>query len=87
MLLALYWPRFNKPGAVGSMLGGFVGYLSLYVAGFVIYGEIRPMCLFKIDPVIWGIGISFLSGIIFSLTTASPPEHLVCKFFLQQPPK
>ena len=83
MSLALYWPRFNKYGAAASMLGGFVGYLSLYVAGFVIYGEIRPMCLFKIDPVIWGIGISFLSGIIFSLITAPPPEHLVCKFFLK----
>ena len=83
--LALYWPRFNKYGAAASMLGGFAGYLFLYTAGFLVYGEIRPLCLFGIDPLIWGVGVSLLSGVTFALATPRPPQHLVCKFFCSNP--
>jgi len=83
--LALYWPRFNKYGAAASMLGGFTGYLSLYAVGFFAYGEIRPLCLYGIDPLIWGVGISLLSGVMFTLATPRPPEYLVYKFFYSEP--
>jgi Na+/pantothenate symporter len=83
MVLALYWPRFNKYGAAASMLGGFTGYLSLYAAGFLSYGEIRPVCPFGIDPLIWGIGISLILGLGFTLITPAPPQHLVRRFFWQ----
>lgn len=81
MALALYWPRFNKYGAAASMLGGFTGYLSLYAAGFFAYRDIRPLCLFGIDPLIWGVGISLISGVTFALITPMPPQRLVCEFF------
>ena len=84
IVLALYWPNFNKYGAAASMLGGFTGYLSLYAAGFLSYREIRPVCPFGVAPLIWGMGISLLLGVTFALATPRPPQHLVCKFFYKE---
>lgn len=81
MALALYWPRFNRTGALLTMLGGFLAYLSLYVAGFFLYGNAVPVRPLGLDPLIWGFAASLLFAIVGTLSTAPPPERLVRKFF------
>ena len=81
MALALYWPRFNKTGALVSMIGGFLAYLALYIAGFVLYGGTSPVRPLGFDPLIWGFAASLVFAGIGTLATAPPPERLVRKFF------
>ncbi len=81
MALGLYWPRFNKAGALASMIGGFLAYLALYVAGFVLYGNTTPVRPLGFDPLIWGFAASLVFAWIGTFATAPPPERLVRKFF------
>lgn len=81
MALALYWPRANKSGMLAAMLGGFSVYLSLYLTGYVVYRAAQPVMLLSLDPLIWGFAASLVAGVLVSLATAPPPEHLVRKFF------
>ncbi|MFQ5741283.1 MAG: hypothetical protein ACE5JX_19980 [Acidobacteriota bacterium] len=79
--LALYWPRFNKVGALASMIGGFATYLSFYLAGFLLYGRSVPFRLLGLDPLIWGFATSLLLAGLGTLATPPPPRHLVRKYF------
>ena len=81
MTLALYWPRFNKTGALAAMIGGFLAYLALYIAGFVLYASTSPVRPFGFDPLIWGFAASLVFAWIGTFATAPPPERLVRKFF------
>lgn len=56
--LGLYWPRFNKAGAIASMLGGFGAYLALYLVGFLVYDSTAPVRPLGLDPLIWGFTTS-----------------------------
>ncbi len=84
MTLALYWPRFNKTGALASMIGGFLAYLALYIAGFVLYGGTSPVRPLGFDPLIWGFAASLLFAWIGTVATPPPPERLVRKFFYRE---
>lgn len=79
--LGLYWPRFNKTGAITSMASGTLVYVSLYVIGFVSMGEISPIRPLGLDPLIWG----FLASLLASGfgTYAGPPNSrpVLQKFF------
>ena len=47
--LAIYWPKTTSVGAAAAMISGFVVYLGLYVAGYIIYGSPRPVNVLKLD--------------------------------------
>jgi Na+/pantothenate symporter len=79
--LALYWPRFNTTGALASMLGGFVSYLGLYIAGFILYGSNVPVRPFGFDPLIWGFAVSLISAWIGTRVSPPPARSLVDRFF------
>ncbi|MCA9269064.1 MAG: hypothetical protein KDA41_11365, partial [Planctomycetales bacterium] len=81
--LALYWPRFNKQGAIASMGMGFVCYTSLYVAGYVASGctAMRPYEPLDFHPFVVGAAASLVSAVVVTLATVPPPERLVAKFF------
>jgi Na+/pantothenate symporter len=81
--LGLYWPRFNAKGALSSMVGGFVTYLGLYVAGYIIYGESIPVRPFGFDPLIWGFVASLVLAVAVTVFTCSHPEAHVRRFFYQ----
>jgi Na+/pantothenate symporter len=84
MALSLYWPRVNVQGATVGMLGGFLAHLGLYVAGFAMGQGFSPYRVLSMDPIIWGLGISFLGVIVVSLLTAPPPEELVRRYFYKE---
>jgi Na+/proline symporter len=68
-------------GAIVSMLIGFLVHLSLYLVG---NGFEEPMRPFELDPVVVGIGVSFLAGILTSFATKPPPRDLVLKYFYRR---
>ncbi len=79
--LGLYWPRFTRQGAIASMLGGFLVYMGLYLAGFILYGGTSPVRLLGLDPLIWGFLASLLAAMIVTYLTPPPPEQIVARFF------
>lgn len=79
--LGLYWKRMTAAGAIVSMLIGFLVHLSLYLVG---NGFEEPMRPFELDPVVVGIGVSFLAGILTSFATKPPPRDLVLKYFYRR---
>ncbi len=81
--LALYWPRFNRAGALAAMVGGLAAYLGLYLAGFALYQSTIPVRPLGFDPLIWGFVASLVSGYLGAKATEAPPRRLVRKFFGQ----
>jgi hypothetical protein len=68
------------------MLGGFLFHLSLYGAGYLAYGRFSSYRLLGLDPVIWGLAVSFFLVIVVSKATPPPPRHLVRRYFFKQQP-
>ena len=76
MALALYWPRVNTPGVLSAMIGGIISYLILHAFKIQLPG-FDPV----LDPLLWGFATSLALGIIVTLCTPPPDEHIVRKFF------
>jgi SSS family solute:Na+ symporter/sodium/pantothenate symporter len=91
--LALYWRRATRPGALASMVAGFTSVLALYVLGWCGVGKegltgpasrgFAPLYLFGLDPLIYGLIVSFGLGFVVSLLTPSPPAEEVDRYFLE----
>ena len=84
VLLMLYWPRCNKQGAIGGMLGGFTTHVILYSIGFLQTGRMEAYQPFNFHPFIAGLIAAFASVVIITLLTPPPPQHLVRKFFYRE---
>lgn len=83
LLMACYWRRATKEGVIAAMASGALTVLALNVSGWVQYGyfAFRPYQLLGIEPVVWGIGVSAVVGIIVTLLTPPPEEELVRRMF------
>ncbi len=79
--LALYWPRYNSPGAIVGMIGGFGIHLALYLSGWQMYDTFRAYTPLGVDPIIWGLAVSFTVSVATTLATAPPDEDLVHRYF------
>ncbi len=79
--LGLYWPRFNAAGAFACMVGGFIAYLGLYVAGFVAFGGATPIRPLGLDPLIWGFACSLLCAVAGTYTAPPSPERILRTHF------
>lgn len=79
--LMLYWPRFNRQGALAGMLGGFATHVTLYTVGTLKSGKVDAYELFNFHPFMVGLFASFVLAISVALVTTPPPEHLVRKYF------
>ena len=79
--LGLYWKRMTTPGAIASMLIGFLSHLSLYVAGWVAgAGFDKPYRPLSLDPVVIGIGASFIGAVIVTMMTKPPSDEIVRRY-------
>jgi SSS family solute:Na+ symporter/sodium/pantothenate symporter len=85
MALTLYWPRANAAGTAYSMLAGFVAVGALYAIGLRDSGRFEPWTPFDLHPFVWGLIGSILGGIVGTLATPAPAEHLVAKYFYRKP--
>ena len=79
--LMLYWPRFNRQGALAGMLGGFATHVTLYTVGTLMKGKVAAYYLFDFHPFMVGLFASFVIAIAVACLTPPPPEHLVRKYF------
>jgi sodium/pantothenate symporter len=96
VVLALYWRRATRAGALAAALGGFLTLASLYVIGSVeayrhsdgAFKAIQfvPVYLFGVDPVVYGLLASFVFGVGVSLVTKPLPEKYVDRYFLADTP-
>ena len=82
VVFALYWPRATAGGCMVGMAGGFLVHLSLYAAGSVINGSFFvPVRVLNMDPILWGLGASFVATYVGCLVTREPEEGLVRTYF------
>jgi SSS family solute:Na+ symporter/sodium/pantothenate symporter len=91
-VLGLYWRRATRSGALAGLVGGFGTVTALYVLGWLGVGkegksgpaaqDFAPAYLLDLDPVLWGLFISFVLAVVVSLLTAPPPEKHVDRYFL-----
>ena len=80
--LMLYWPRFNRYGALAGMLGGFGTHVTLYAVGTILAdGKVSAYKLFDFHPFMVGLLASMTLAVLVTLLTAPPPESLVRKYF------
>ncbi|HEV3204690.1 MAG TPA: hypothetical protein VGY77_09910 [Gemmataceae bacterium] len=124
-VLALYWRKATRSGALAAMIGGFASVLILYVLGWAGVGKpapiethatflapltattpfdalplvagvrqfaqtgpatepFAPLYLHDLDPVIYGLLISFGLGIVVSMVTGPLPQKHVDRYFLEE---
>ncbi len=91
-VLALYWRRATRAGALAALLGGFGTIALLNVLGWYGVGKrgltgpaadpFAPVYLFGLDPMIPGLVVSFALGIGVSLLTRPLPEEAVDYYFV-----
>jgi Na+/pantothenate symporter len=90
LLMLVFWRRATVPGMFASILCGAGTMLAFYLIGGVLgYGSpligqatsFRPYFLGGVDPLIWSLAVSFLTGVGVSLATRPCDEALVSKFF------
>jgi SSS family solute:Na+ symporter/sodium/pantothenate symporter len=95
-LMLSYWRRATAAGTIASMLAGFGTMMTLYGYGFfrALSGydrgigpatSFRPYFLLDCDPLVWGLLVSLIAGVVVSLLTKPPSPELVSKLFDAQP--
>jgi SSS family solute:Na+ symporter/sodium/pantothenate symporter len=91
-LMTAFWRRATAAGAIAAMLAGAGTMIVLYGIGFTSddpkIGQatsFRPHFLFGLEPIVWGLLASFVTGIIVSLVTRPPAPELVSRLFDAQP--
>ena len=73
-VLALYWRRFNFPGALAAVVAGT---LSATAWGYFAGG---PGAVFDIQPAAPGCAIAILAGVLVALATAPPSAQTAALF-------
>ena len=90
-MMIAYWRRASAAGAMTAMIGGVLCILSLYAAGWYAYPElwakhdIKAYNLLGLDPIIWGLAISSLLGVVVTLCTSPPDAERVSRLFDAEP--
>jgi len=97
-LFLAFWRRATHQGAVAAMAAGAATTLGLYAYGFLLarggYDPhigapsklFVPYYLGGLDPCVWGLSVSLLSGLAVSLLTPPPDPARVALLFDRQPP-
>jgi len=115
-VMALYWQRATRAGALAAVLGGFLTIFLLWGLGWmgvakaesqdsappetrapaispsretekaVTNPSIKPLYLWDLDPLVYGLAVSFAAGIGVSLLTQPPPQDHVNRYFLEKEP-
>ncbi|GIW87381.1 MAG: sodium/panthothenate symporter [Isosphaeraceae bacterium] len=94
-LMSCFWRRATAAGALAAMLAGVATTVGLYLAGYILgvqgidqgigprpsapaYG---PYYLLGLDPCVWGLVVSAVSGVGVSLVTRAPDAMRIARLF------
>lgn len=87
-LMMCYWRRATAIGVGAAMLSGAATMIALYTAGMFApppaigpEAGFRPYYLFGMEPLLYGVLVSLLVGIVVSYCTEPPEEKLVAPMF------
>jgi SSS family solute:Na+ symporter/sodium/pantothenate symporter len=91
-LMAAFWRRATAAGVIAAMLCGVGTVLTLFAVGWLapwldyeqLIGQqtaFRPYYLFGLDPIVWGLGVSLVTGVVVSLQTEPVEPARVSLFF------
>jgi sodium/pantothenate symporter len=88
LVMACYWRRATKEGVLAAMISGSLTVLSLYAAGWIGYLQeigpptaFRPYFLLGVEPIVWGIVVSAVFGVVVTKLTPPPDPQLVSRMF------
>lgn len=93
LVMACFWRRATKEGILASMGAGALTVLVLYATGWTRSWldypdpgigqatDFRPYFLLGIEPIVWGIAVSGIVGIVTSLRTPPPSKELLDRMF------
>jgi sodium/pantothenate symporter len=88
LVMACYWRRATKEGVLAAMISGALTVLSLYAAGWIGYLQeigpptaFRPYFLLGVEPIVWGIVVSAVFGVVVTKLTPAPNPQLVSRMF------
>ena len=93
LVMACFWRRATKEGILASMGAGALTVLVLYATGWTRSWlgypdpgigqatDFRPYFLIGIEPIVWGIAVSGIVGIVTSLRTPPPSKELLDRMF------
>ncbi|MGH7128546.1 MAG: sodium:solute symporter family transporter, partial [Planctomycetaceae bacterium] len=92
-LMLCYSRRATVPGVLAAMFAGAGTVLTLYVLGFLGYGDallgnvtsFRPLFLLELHPILWGLLASLTAGVFVTLRTSPPDAGLVSALFDVKP--
>lgn len=73
-LLAVYWPRMNRPGCIAGILAGFLSFLLQYA----LFGT---RSFLGLDPFVWSLGASAAACVLASRSGQQEPLALLSKYF------
>ncbi len=82
-LMLAFWRRATAAGAIAGMACGAAATLALFVSGPLLENKklFDPYQLLSLDPIVWGLAVSAVAGVVVSLCTSPPPAALVSKLF------
>ncbi len=80
-VMTAYWRRATAAGDMAAMLSGVGVNVALYAIGLYRFREFKPFPLLSVDPIIWGMGVSLVVGVVVSLCTRPPDARLVSRLF------
>jgi len=81
-LMMAFWRRATAAGTMAAMVAGSITILTLFIIGTVRSGNaFQAYPLAGLDPIVWGLAVSGVAGIIVSLCTTPPPAALVSRLF------
>jgi sodium/pantothenate symporter len=81
-LMLAFWRRSTAAGTMAAMMAGACSILALFIAGSIASGTaFAPYALLGLDPIVWGLAVSGVAGVVVSLLTPAPPAELVSRMF------
>jgi SSS family solute:Na+ symporter/sodium/pantothenate symporter len=93
-LMLAFWRRATVAGMLTAMITGGGTVITMYLLGIQGFGaetligpiaKFRPYFLLGIDPLLWGLAVSLVAGIMVSLFTTPPDAALVSRLFDAEP--
>ncbi len=81
MVLSLYWKKSTIYGVYAAILSGFFTVVCLYGVNWITQGSMSPYLFLGVMPVVWGLAVSFIAGIVASLLGPQPDQRLVSYYF------